>query len=338
MNQQVSFAGRAVIVTGAGGGIGREYALEIARRGGRVLVNDLGGDVGGRGGASTMAEQVVDEIRMAGGEAVPNGDSVATTEGCNAMVEQALAAFGRIDALICNAGIMRNALIEDITDEDWDATIGVHLSGSFRLTRAVWPHMKRAGYGRIVYTASSAGLFGTDMVGAYASAKAGILGLMNVAAIEGAGHGILANAIMPNAVTRMAMQAAQDWAGRGESHASAGLPPEIGNSMNPEFNMPLGVYLASETCADSHALWSQCLGRVARIFVGVVPGWHAQRQSAPTVEQIAEHWAEIADTASGFAMPGSPTEELGLVLRQGANREVRERGPTGGLSKACRSG
>lgn len=268
-----------------------------------------------------MAEQVVDEIRMAGGEAVPNGDSVATTEGCKAMVDQALAEFGRIDALVCNAGIMRNAFIEEITDEDWDATLGVHLSGSFRLTRAVWPQMKAQGYGRIVYNASSAGLFGTEMVGAYAAAKAGILGLMNVAAIEGAPHGILANAIMPNAVTRMAMQAAQDWASRAEAHQTDGLPPEVGNAMNPEFNMPLGVYLASEACTASQALWSQCLGRMARVFVGVVPGWQAQRQSAPTVEQVAAHWQEIADTGSGFVMPCSPTDELGMVLKQGAQWE-----------------
>ena len=320
MEKAVSFVGRVAIVTGAGGGIGREYALEIARRGGRVLVNDLGGDVGGRGGAATMAEQVAGEIRASGGEAVPNVDSVATTAGCAAMVEQALAEFGRIDALVCNAGIMRNAFIEDIADEDWDATLAVHLSGSFRLTRAVWPQMKRQGYGRIVYTASSAGLFGTEMVGAYAAAKAGILGLMNVAAIEGAPHGILANAIMPNAMTRMAVQASQDWASRAEAHPTA-LPPEVGNAMNPEFNTALGVYLASEASSATKGLWSQCLGRMARVFVGVVPGWQAQRQSAPTVEQIAAHWNQIADTKSGFAMPSMPTEELALVLRQGAQWE-----------------
>lgn len=316
MEQDISFAGRVVIVTGAGGGIGREHALEIARRGGKVLVNDLGGDVGGRGGAGSMAERVADEIRAAGGQAAPSRDSVATSEGCAAIVEQALSAFGRIDVLISNAGIMRNAFIEDITDEDWDTTLAVHLTGSFKLTRAVWPHMKAQGYGRIVYTASSAGLFGTEMLGAYAAAKAGTMGLMNVAAIEGAPHGILANAIMPNAITRMAMQAAQDWASHAGAHQAGGLPPEVVNAMNPEFNTPLAVYLASEACSSTHALWSQCLGRMARVFVGVVPGWQAQRQSAPTVEQVAAHWDEIADTGGGFVLPASPSEELGLVLSQ----------------------
>ena len=309
----VSFAGRAVIVTGAGGGIGRAHALEFARRGAMVLVNDLGGDVAGKGGSASMAQAVVAEIAAAGGRAVANHDSVATREGCDGMVAQAMAEFGRIDALVCNAGIMRNTLIEETTDEDWDAVIGTHLTGSFRLTRAVWPHMKAAGYGRIVYTASSAGLFGTPMVGGYGAAKAGVAGLMQVAAHEGAPHGILCNALLPNAASRMAMQAAADWAARGRA-MDGSLPPEVGNSMNVEFNTPLAVYLASEACTATRGLWSQCLGRQARVFTGVVPGWQAQRQSPPTVEDIAAHWDEIADTGHGFAIPQTPNEELAMVL------------------------
>jgi NAD(P)-dependent dehydrogenase (short-subunit alcohol dehydrogenase family) len=258
---------------------------------------------------------VVEEIAEAGGTAVANHDSVSTTEGANAIAAQAIDAFGRIDVLINNAGIMRNSFLEETTDEDWDAVIATHLTGSFKLTRAVWPHMKAQGYGRIVYTASSAGLFGAPMVGAYSAAKAGIAGLMHTASLEGEAHGILCNALMPNAMSRMAMQAGQDWQDRMPAQEMV-MPPEIGNSMNVEFNMPLAVYLASEACSSTHGLYSQCLGRSAKVFLGVVPGWQAQRQSAPSVEQIAEHWEEISDTAHGFAVPMTAGEEHGIVLSQ----------------------
>jgi len=313
----ISFEGRVAVVTGAGGGLGREHALELARRGAKVLVNDLGGDVGGRGGSASMAQQVVDEIRAAGGTAEANHDSVSTTEGAQGIVAQAIAAFGKLDVLVNNAGIMRNGSIEETSDEDWDAVIATHLTGSFKVTRAAWPHMKAQRYGRVVYTASSAGLFGNAFVGAYGAAKAGIAGLLNWTAREGLEHGIVCNALMPNAMTRMAAQAGADWAGRIPEMEHV-LPPEIGNSMNPEFNMPLAVYLASEACTDTQGLWSQCLGRSARVFLGVVPGWQAQRQSAPSVEEITAHWPEIADTTRGFAIPATATEEHGIVLAQGS--------------------
>ncbi len=313
---EISFEGRVAIVTGAGGGIGRAHALEIARRGGRVLVNDLGGDVAGRGGSASMAEQVVAEIRAAGGTAEANHDSVASTEGANAIVDAAMQAFGRVDILVNNAGIMRNGSLEETTDADWDAVIATHLTGSFKLTRAVWPHMAAQRYGRIVYTASSAGAFGNPLVGGYGAAKAGIVGLMNVASLEGANQGILCNALMPNAISRMAMQAAEDWKGRIEG-IDTPLPAEIGNSMAPEFNMPLAVYLASEKCTSTHNIYSQCLGRVARVFIGVVPGWQGGRDVPPSVEDIAEHWSEIDSTENGFAMPMTANEEHRIVLSQG---------------------
>src|SRR5690606_36116256 len=158
-----------------------------------------------------------------------------------------------------------------------------HLTGSFKVTRAAWPHMRAQRYGRIVFTCSSAGLFGSSLMTAYGAAKAGVAGLMNVAAIEGETHGILCNAIMPNAMSRMADHAAQAWADSGEG-AAAELPPGIGNSMNVEFNTPLAVYLASEACTSTHALYSQCLGRVARVFIGVASGWQSHRQSPASAE------------------------------------------------------
>lgn len=312
----ISFAGRVAIVTGAGGGIGRTYALEIARRGGCVLVNDLGGDVAGLGGSGSMAEQVVEEIRQAGGTAHANHDTVATTAGCEAIVADAVAVFGKLDILINNAGIMRNHTLETTSDEDWDAVIATHLTGSFKLTRAVWPHMRAQGYGRIVYTASSAGLFGNPMVGGYGAAKAGIAGLMHTASLEGEPHGILCNAIMPNAISRMAMQAAADWQGRLDGMDEE-LPDTIGNAMNPEFNTPLAVYLASEACKDTHGLFSQCLGRVAHVFIGAVTGWQSQRQSPPSVEEIAAHWDQIRDASRGFVVPHTARQEHGMVLAEG---------------------
>ncbi|MCX7864698.1 MAG: SDR family NAD(P)-dependent oxidoreductase [Novosphingobium sp.] len=308
----IGFHGRVAIVTGAGGGIGRAHALELARRGASVVVNDVGGDVAGRGGSMTMAEAVVKEIRDAGGIAVANGDSVADTQGANAIVAQAIETFGRVDILINNAGNWRAFPLEETSDEDWDAVIATHLTGSFKMTRAVWPHMKAQGYGRLVYTCSSAGLFGMPWIGGYGAAKAGIAGLMHGAALEGAEFGILSNAIMPVGNSRMAMQAGQDWAARTAMPETDS--PEVGNAMNVEFNMPIAVWLASEQCTSTHGLYSQCLGRTARVFIGVVPGWQHHRQSPPTIEEIAANWDRICDMSQGFATPATATEEVALVL------------------------
>jgi len=313
----ISFAGRVAVVTGSGGGIGRAHALELARRGCALVVNDLGGDVAGRGGSIHMAESVAAEIVAAGGKAIASHDSVADSEGAKRIVASALARFGRIDVLINNAGNMRNALLENTTDEDWSSLIATHLTGSFNMTRAAWPHFRSQRYGRIVFTASSAGLFGNALQAAYGSAKAGIAGLMNVAAIEGEPYGILCNAIMPNATGRMAEQMMKDWGPQQREQGNAMMTGAVGHSMDPAFNAPLAAYLASEACTSTHALYSQCLGRVARVCIGVVPGWQAQRLAPPSVEDIAEHWAEICDTSRGFATPPSPRDELGLVLRQG---------------------
>jgi NAD(P)-dependent dehydrogenase (short-subunit alcohol dehydrogenase family) len=311
----ISFEGRVAIITGAGGGIGRTHALELGRRGASVVVNDLGGGVDGRDGSPGPAEAVAREIRDAGGTAIANYDSVATTEGANALVAQALDAFGKLDVLINNAGIMRNGYLENLTDEDWDDVIATHLNGSFKVTRAAWPHFKARHYGRVVFTSSSAGMFGSPVLANYGAAKAGVAGLMHVAAIEGKEFGILCNAIMPNAHGRMAVRMMEDL-GEAVESGTVALPPEMGNSMNPDFNAPLAVYLASEACTSTRALYSQCLGRIARVFVGVTSGWQAQRQSPPTVEEIAEHWNQIGDTALGFVTPESPRDQLRLVMTQ----------------------
>jgi NAD(P)-dependent dehydrogenase (short-subunit alcohol dehydrogenase family) len=309
----ISFAGRVAIITGAGGGIGRTYALDIARRGGSVLVNDLGGDISGYPPLSPMADDVVAEIQAAGGKAIASGESVATVDGATRIVEAALSAFGRVDALINNAGIMRNAPIEEVTEEDIDATLGVHLRGTLNLSRAVWPHMKAAGYGRIVFTSSATGMYGNILQSAYGAAKAGVAGLMNVLSIEGAPHGILCNGIMPHAVGRMGVQMVKDYETFGVG-GPKGAAMDIGNAMEPEFNAGLGVFLASETCTSTHALYSSCVGRYARVFVGATPGWQAPRDTPPTADQIAGHFDEICDTSRGFIMPASPRNEIETVL------------------------
>lgn len=313
---RISFENRVAIVTGGGGGIGRTYALEIARRGGAVVVNDLGGDVAGRGGSASMAEQVAAEIRAAGGRAIASHDSVATGDGARRIVDAALKAFGKVDVLVNNAGNMRNALLENLSDDDWDSLIATHLTGSFRITRAVWPHMKAQRYGRIVFTASSAGLFGNTMQVGYAAAKAGIAGLMNVASLEGEAFGIRCNAILPNANSRMAEQMLKDWDPATQA-AGAAMMSAFGNAMNPEFNAPLAVYLASEACTSTHALYSQCLGRVAQVMIGVTAGWQAGRDTPPSVEDIASHWSEISDASRGFSRPNTSAEELMSLLAPG---------------------
>jgi NAD(P)-dependent dehydrogenase (short-subunit alcohol dehydrogenase family) len=310
----VSFEGRVAIVTGGGGGIGRTHALELGRRGAMVVVNDLGGGVDGRDGSPGPAEAVAQEIRSAGGKAVANWDSVATTDGADKLIAQAIDEFGKLDIVINNAGIMRNGWLENLSDDDWDDVISTHLGGSFKVTRAAWPHLKRQRYGRVVFTASSAGLFGSPVLTNYGAAKAGVAGLMHVAAIEGERHGILCNAIMPNAQGRMAIRMMEDL-GKPLDTGGVALPPEIGTSMNPEFNASLAVYLASEACTSTRAIYSQCLGRVARVFVGVTHGWQAQRQSPPTAEEIAAHWEQICDPAPGFIEPASPRDELRLVMQ-----------------------
>lgn len=312
----ISFEGLVAIVTGAGGGIGREYALELGRRGCAVLVNDLGGDVSGRGGSASMAATVVEEITREGGRAIANGDSVATRAGAESMVAKTVKAFGRIDILINNAGNMRAGLLENMADEDWDSLVATHLTGSMNMTRAVWPHMKAQRYGRIVFTCSSSGLFGNALQSGYASAKAGVAGLMNVAAIEGQEHGIFCNAIMPNADSRMSRQLMAEWEPEQQAQGATFLEESLGNAMSPAFNAPLAVYLASRECQSTHAIYSQCLGRIARVFVGVAHGWQAQRDNPPSVEEIASHWDEICDLSRGFATPPTPRDEFELVLTQ----------------------
>ena len=223
----IRFDEQVVIVTGAGGGLGRSHALEYARRGARVVVNDLGGSVDGSGDSSTAAEAVVREITDAGGSAIANGSSVTDDAGVAAMVEQTMAEFGRIDILVNNAGILRDKSYHNMAMEDFDTVVDVHLTGSAKATRAVWPIMREQAYGRVLFTSSSSGLYGNFGQANYGAAKMGVIGLMNTLKIEGQKHNIHCNALAPVAYTRMTsdlMPARQKSGDAGTRHTGGDLP------------------------------------------------------------------------------------------------------------------
>ena len=228
------FDGRVAVVTGGGRGLGRSYALLLASQGAKVVVNDPGGSIAGDGTDAGPAEEVVREITAAGGEAVASTESVATPEGGKAIIDTALDRYGRIDILVHNAGNVRRASLKEMTYDDFEAVVDVHLRGAFHVVRPAFPLMCDAGYGRIVLTSSIGGLYGNHEVANYAVAKAGVIGLSNVAAIEGAAHGVKSNVIVPAAVTRMA-----------EGIDTSAYPP-----MGPELVAPVVGWLAHESCSD----------------------------------------------------------------------------------------
>jgi len=308
---RISFEGRAVIVTGAGGGLGRSYALELARRGAQVLVNDLGGALDGSGGSSKPADGVVDAIQGIGGIAAASYDSVATARGGRLVVESCLDAFGRLDAVINNAGNLRYADFDELGDDDVDALVATHLLGAFHVSRPAFRAMK-AGGGRFVFTSSGAGLFGNARQAPYSAAKAGLLGLMNAVAIEGEPHGIRANSVLPVAHTRMAD--GTDWTRIRPQDAvrMAGLD-KLGDTFGADFVTPLVVWLASDACDVTQRAYSAAYGRYARVFVGVTPGWYGPREAPAAAEDVRDHLAEIEDASRSF-VPGSVFDEVGYVI------------------------
>ncbi len=287
--------GRTAVVTGARpGGLGHHTALELARRGASVVVNDLGGAVDGSGGSTTAAQRVVDEITAAGGRAVANGDSVATAEGGQAIVDAAVEAFGRVDVVVNNAGILRDKAFHKMDAAMVDAVVDVHLKGAFFVSLPAFRLMREQGYGRIISTSSASGLFGNFGQANYGAAKAGLAGLTRVLAIEGAGRGIKANAIAPIANTRMT----QDLLG------------ELAARVQPETVSPLVAYLAHEDCAVNGHVYSVAGGRVARIVVaeteGVVLGDN-------TAESVRDRIEAIDDATGAFHLPSSLDDETTII-------------------------
>jgi NAD(P)-dependent dehydrogenase (short-subunit alcohol dehydrogenase family) len=297
----IDFTGQVAVVTGAGRGLGRHYAVELARRGASVVVNDLGGSMGGEGSDATVADEVVAEITAAGGVAAASHDSVDSPEGGQAIVQIALDQFGRLDAVISNAGIFNSIAFDELTPDDWRRMLGVHLDGGFYLAQPAYRVMKSQGYGRFVFIASSAGMFGQHLEAHYAAAKAGIVGLTNVIALEGEPHGILANTVLPFGLSRMVTETLDDPKALEES--------KFFKAIRPELVVPIVVYLASRACEFSHQNYSACGGRFARVFIGLGDGWMAEPSSSPTADDIAAHLAEVAATEP-FTAPGSIYDEV----------------------------
>jgi NAD(P)-dependent dehydrogenase (short-subunit alcohol dehydrogenase family) len=305
----IDFEGQVVIVTGAGRGLGRLYAIEIARRGGAVVVNDLGGTMHGDGLDPSVADQVVEEIERAGGVAVASYESVASPEGGEAIVRTAVDAFGRVDAVVSNAGIFNSVPFDELSHAEWRHMLGVHLDGGFHLSQPAFRVMKSQGYGRFVFIVSSAGLFGQPLEAHYASAKAGLLGLTNVIAIEGAQHGIFANTVLPFGHTRMVTDTVSDSKYLEESAFLRAIQPEL--------VVPIVVFLASRSCEFSHHNYSACAGRFARVFVGLGEGWLPEPGSNPTADDVAAHLTTVSATEP-FTVPMSIFDEvLGVCDRLG---------------------
>ena len=293
---ELSFDNKVAIVTGAGGGLGRCHALGLARRGALVVVNDLGGRVDGTGESRTAAQQVVDEINAAGGDAVPSYDSVSTPEGGEAIVQTALDAFGRVDVVVNNAGILRDKAFHNMEPDLLNPVIDVHLKGAFFVTRPAWKVMREQGYGRIVNTSSAAGIFGNFGQSNYGAAKMGIVGLTRVLAIEGAKYDVKVNAIAPMAGTRM----------------TTGLMGDTGTSdrFGPEWVTPVVTYLAHEDCPVTGEIYSVGFGRVARVFIGVTPGYMAG--DTLTAEDVRTNLDRIR-SEDGYIVPANVTEELTAI-------------------------
>jgi len=300
----ISFEGRVAIVTGAGGGLGRSHALELARRGAKVVVNDLGGNIRGEAGGHSMADTVVEEIIHLGGDAIANYDSVATPEGGRAIVDAAVERYGRLDIVVNNAGNIRNGRFTELSPEAVDSLLAVHVKGAFNVTQPAFEVMRNQGYGRIVFTSSSAGFFGGVLQANYAAAKTALLGLSNVIALEGRPHNIYSNLILPAADSRMAedMSAEQFEGG-----------PTTAAHYEPEMVTAMVVWLASEVNTSTHEAFSVVRGRYGRVFVGVTEGWHVPlSEPVPSVEDIRDHIDVIRDQSS-YTTPLSMPEEFAGV-------------------------
>ncbi len=291
---KLTYDGKVAVITGAGGGLGRQHALLLASRGALVVVNDLGGSIDGAGADASAAQKVVDEIRAAGGEAVANHDSVSTPEGGEGIIQTAIDAYGRVDIVINNAGILRDKTFHNMTPELVDPVIDVHLKGAFNVTRPAWIRMREQGYGRIVSTSSAAGIFGNFGQANYGAAKMGLVGFSRVLAAEGAKYNIKANTIAPLALTRM----------------TENLMGAIGDKLDPSLVTPIVAWLSHEDCDVSGEIYSVGGGRVARVFIGETQGFYKPDLS---LEDIRDNWTQIRNT-DGYVIPANLPEETAMFF------------------------
>lgn len=284
---ELRFDGRVAVITGAGRGLGRAYALLLAARGARIVVNDPGVTMKGDKVDAGPAQEVVGEIRAAGGDAIACTESVATPEGGRAIIDAALDNYGRIDILIHNAGTVRGAPLKEMTQEDFDTVLDVHLRGAFHVVRPAFPIMCKAGYGRIILTTSIGGLYGSYNQANYSAAKGGLIGLSHVIALEGAAEGVKCNVIVPAAVTRMA-----------EGRDTSVYPP-----MSPELVAPAVGWLAHESCSITGEMLTSIAGRVAKAYVVETRGIY---QPSWTIEEVAQRMEAISDRKDPLVLSPVP--------------------------------
>jgi NAD(P)-dependent dehydrogenase (short-subunit alcohol dehydrogenase family) len=301
---RMRFDDRVAIVTGAGAGLGRAYALELAQRGARVVVNDLGGARDGSGeGASTPADKVVAEIKAFGGEAVASYDNVATPRGGENIVKTALDAFGGVDILVNNAGILRDKSFLKMEPDNWKAVMDVHLNGAYHVTRPAVALMKENGYGRIVMTTSAAGLYGNFGQTNYSAAKMGLVGLMNTLKLEGKKYNIKVNTVAPIAASRLTEDV---------------MPPELFEKSKPEFVTPMVMYLCSDKCRESGAIFNSGMGYFNRAAVLTGPTVQlGDPENPPTPEQIHENWEKINSMDGAKEMEDANTAIFALITPSG---------------------
>ncbi|MEY2627272.1 MAG: hypothetical protein RJB08_1031 [Actinomycetota bacterium] len=292
----LGYDGKVAIITGAGGGLGRQHALLLAKRGALVVVNDLGGNIDGTGGDASAAQKVVDEIKAAGGEAVADHNSVATPEGGAAIVKTAVDTFGRVDIVINNAGILRDKSFHNMGPELMNPVFDVHLKGAFHVTQPAWVLMREQGYGRIISTSSAAGIFGNFGQTNYGAAKLGLVGFTRVLAVEGAKYNIKANAIAPLALTRM----------------TEDLMGALADKLDPSQVSPIVAWLAHEDCPVSGQVYSVGGGRVANVFFGETQGFTKPGHS---LEDIRDNWEEIMNQKDYF-VPQNLAEETGAFFNK----------------------
>ncbi|MDQ1397632.1 MAG: hypothetical protein QOG64_2891 [Acidimicrobiaceae bacterium] len=292
----LGYDGKVAIITGSGGGLGREHALLLASRGAQVVVNDLGGSVSGEGGDTGPAHTTAREIEDLGGVAVADTNSVATPEGGQAIVQTALDAFGRVDILINNAGILRDKTFHNMTPEFVDPVIDVHLRGAFWVTKPAWIKMRENGYGRIVNTASSSGILGNFGQANYGAAKMGLVGLTRVLAAEGAKYNIKVNALAPVARTRMT----EDILG------------PMADKLDPKKVSPIVAWLVHEDCPVTGEIYSAAGGRIARFFIGLTEGYY---NPDLTLEDVSDHFDEIRNE-DGYIVPTGPNDEFAQLMKR----------------------
>jgi len=297
MTDAIRFEDKVVIVTGAGGGLGRGHALLFARHGAKVVVNDLGGSTQGDGANSSAADRVVEEIRQAGGTAVANHDSV--TDG-DRIVQQALDSFGRIDVVVNNAGILRDKTFHKMEDADWDLVYRVHVEGAYKVTRAAWPHMREQNYGRVIFTASTSGIYGNFGQSNYGMAKLGLYGLTRTLALEGRKNNVLVNAIAPTGGTRM---------------TEGLIPPQVFEQLKPELVSPLVVYLASEQCQETSGLFEVGGGWMGKVRWERSLGVGFDPQAGFDAEDVAAQWQHICN----FENAAHPADNMEALKEMMAN-------------------